>query len=296
MKIGLVQIDGRMANLALMKISAFHKTKGDTVEWCNALFEYDKIYASKIFTFSKNNDYLPINTILGGTGYNFDRLPEEIENCFLDYSIYPKINYSIGFTTRGCPNKCSFCIVPQKEGKLKVVGDIYDFWNGNKKIILLDNNLIAAPFGHFKIIIEQIIKENLIVDISQGVDIRNISKEHCELLSKIKLWKQLPIAWDFIQLEEKFITAAELLIKYIKPYKLKCYVLIGFNSTIDEDLYRINKIRAYDISPFVMIYNKKGTKLQKALARWCNRKWLFESCTFKDYLRKMKLYKEIQND
>ena len=128
MRVAIDSVDGmKYPNLALMRISAWHKAHGNTVEWFIPLAKYDRIYASKIFTFTPDDPYLPPDTIKGGTGYDVSsRLPEEIESMPPDYTIYPQFDAAYGFLTRGCPNKCPWCVVPHKEGGLRVVADIED--------------------------------------------------------------------------------------------------------------------------------------------------------------------------
>jgi len=158
MKIGLYNVDSKIPNLALMKLSAFHKAQGNCVEWYSPLFhnEYDKIYASKVFTFS-DNGYLKNDMIIGGSGWNLKcKLPEEIEHIYPDYSLYPKCDYSMGFLTRGCIRSCDYCIVPRKEGTIRKNADYFEFTKDQKRIMLLDNNILAYK-GHldeFKILIE----------------------------------------------------------------------------------------------------------------------------------------------
>ncbi|MGB9887870.1 MAG: radical SAM protein, partial [Moorellales bacterium] len=194
-RIALAQVDGKWPNLALMCIAAYHRRLGHEVEWFNPLFarEYDAIYASKIFNFTPDNLYLPPDAVRGGTGYDLhSALPPEVEACFPDYSLYD-LDYAIGFTTRGCPRRCPFCVVPRKEGTLRVVGDLYSFWKpetGFTKVRLLDNNLTAAPWEHFRLVIEQLASNRLLVDISQGLDARLMTDDHARLLAKVRLWKQ----------------------------------------------------------------------------------------------------------
>ncbi len=150
MRVGLFKADGKWANLALMKVSAWHKKRGDEIDnYIPSLGRYDKIYMSEIFDFSKRR--IPEGAEVGGSGFDLKKtLPDEIENCFPDYSLYPDCDYALGFTTRGCNRKCSFCIVPKKEGKLKVVGRLKDFYAGQKEVRCLDNNITMAPIEHFE--------------------------------------------------------------------------------------------------------------------------------------------------
>ena len=271
MRIGLVQVDGKWVNVALMKLSSWHKSQGDQVEWFYPLSgKYDRVYASKIFDFTPDCPYLPEGTIRGGSGYgNYEiTLTPEQEKAFPDYSLYPEWNAAIGFTTRGCVRRCPFCIVPIKEGRLRVVGDIYDFWNGQRKIVLLDNNLTAAPMEHFRLILNQIIENNLQPDFSQGLDIRLLNEEQAYLLSKIRIGRNghIHFAWDNINDEEAVRKGIALLAKYMPLRRIMFYVLIGYNSTPEEDLYRVETLRGLGVGPFVMPYNKKDPIRNNSLA------------------------------
>jgi len=282
MKVGLLDIDGKIPNFALMKISSYHKSKGDEVELCGPLFAdgYDKIYASKIFTFSELPT-LPDGTTIGGSGHNLlSRLPGEIENEFPDYSLY-NCDYAIGFTSRGCNRRCPFCIVPEKEGRFNVVGDIYNFWEGQDKLMLLDNSLNTDE-DHFSKIIKQLVDNGIHVDFNQGLDIRHLTERQAHLLSFVKLWKQIHFAWDFIKTESSVIDGIKLLGKYNLKNRVMFYVLIGFNSTREEDYYRITKLREWGVDSFVMPYDKNNT-YQKRFARWVNHKAIFKTVDWKDY-------------
>lgn len=296
MKILLIDIDSKIPNLALMKLSTYYKKCKYKISFNSHFGQYDKVYTSCIFTWNKNKvDILPFDNIeIGGSGYNLNKkLPHEIETLFPDYSLYPNFDYSLGFTTRGCLRKCSYCVVPQKEGKLKIVGDIYNFWNNqHKKIMLLDNNILGLP-DHFKTICQQLIKEKLQVDFNQGLDIRLLTPEIAHFLSKLKYWKQLRFAFDNMSDESAVKKGIQILLKAgISKYKLSFYVLIGFNTILKEDLYRVNLLKSLKIDPFVMIYrnnHKQPTQLEKDFARWVNHKAIFKSIQFEDY-KKYKPY------
>jgi hypothetical protein len=280
MKILLINIDSKLPNIALYKIALYHQTRGDEVirDFPLAKNIADKIYMSCIFSWNKDKcrDWEGIAEI-GGSGYDITKtLPSEIE------AMKPKINY--GFTTRGCIRNCEFCIVPKKEGKIQIVGDIYDMWDGKSKWIeLLDNNILALP-NHFRLICNQLIKENLKVNFSQGLDIRLINDDNALLLSKVRHLKQVHFAWDTMNEEIEFRRGITTLTKYIKPSKIMVYVLCGFNTTHEEDMYRRNEIRALGCDPFVMVYNKSADKSTKEFARWNNRYAFFKNLPFDKYL------------
>jgi len=286
MNIGLIDVDGHgYPNLALMKISAYHKLKGDTVEWAN-MGNYDRTYISKIFTFTKDfelgfADYGEI--IKGGTGYDIKKkLPIEIDSILdLDYSIYD-YPFSIQFFSRGSIRKCPFCLVNEKEGKIQNVLPMSLNPKG-KWIEVLDNNFFANP--NWKDSIEWLLSTKQPINL-HGVDIRIMNEEQAFYLNKLKLKRNIHIAWDMpeIDLTEKL----KEVIKYIKPYKITCYILVGFNSTREQDLYRIRTCKDLGVMPFVMPYrdfeNKiKPDQYQKDLARWANKKECLKTCDFLDF-------------
>ena len=284
MKIALLAADSKMPNLALMKLSAYHKAKGDKVERYVPLFqnEYDRLYISKVFKFSPEPDYLPgCEIIRGGTGYDLKTvLPAEVENTCPDYSIY-MCGYAMGFTSRGCIRKCKFCVVPEKEGKPRPTGDIYDFWWGQRELMLLDNNLTALP-GHFEVILKQMIKEAVRVDFNQGLDIRLLTEDMAVLLAKVSLWKQIHFAWDSMSYEDDVRRGIEILRKAMPLSRVMFYVLIGFDTTPAEDLYRVETLRGLGVDPFVMPFDKSDP-YQKKFARWVNHKAIFKTVSWKNY-------------
>lgn len=317
MKIGLIDIDSKVPNLALMKLSAYFKQLGHTVELASPLFadQFDEIFASKVFTYTEM-PILPKKTMIGGSGHSLTTfLDEDTEHCMPDYKLYPKIGYSLGFTTRGCSRKCPFCIVPKKEGKIVANADIYEFWNSDfKNIILLDNNVFALS-EQFERIAEQLLKENLKVDFNQGLDIRLLDDDKARILKKLKPLKQWRFAFDSIKQEKIFRQGAEILIKNKISKSLICiYVLAGFDEDLETTLQRVRIIyEEYGFDPFVMIYqdfsevksearefrhlkkwgrnfkelktvlNVPSWKKFNNLARWVNKKEIFKSVKWEDY-------------
>ena len=310
MKIGLIDVDGHnFPNLALMRISAYHKRKGDEVEWWWTDFvHYDIVYMSKVFSDAYSPDVPePLNAdkvIKSGTGYAislvggkeaYDKskdpdLPPEIERMFPDYSIYPQYNFAVAMTSRGCPRGCSFCHVAAKEGKCAVkVANVSDFWSGQNLIKVLDPNITALPPKDKCNLFQQYIDTKAQIDFTQGVDIRLISDSDIEMLNRMKL-KNVHFAWDNPKddLERNFTL-------YSKKSKHKqhgnygmVYCLTNFNSTMEENLYRIYTLRDLGYDPYVMVYDKPhAPKEIRALQRWCNNKIIFKSCPkFEDYDRK----------
>lgn len=287
-RIGIVDVDGHnFPNFALMKISAYHKAQGDIVEWADPLFGggYDKVYMSKIFTFSPDYPYeFDCEVIKGGTGYDIkSRLPIEIEaSPAMDYTIYPDCEYSLQFFSRGCIRKCPFCLVKEKEGHIHPVQPVELNPNG-KWIEVLDNNFFANP--DWKKSIEYLLNAGQQVKL-HGVDIRIMTEEQAYWLNRLRLKGNIHIAWDLPALD--LTQKLQEVTKYIKPHKLTCYVLVGYNSTIEQDMFRIDTLRRFGICPFVQPYRdyenkRKPTQYERDLARWANNKFLYKSCKFEDY-------------
>ncbi len=231
-------------NYALMKISAWHKSQGDTVEWWYPEGEFDKVYSSKIFDFTPENPYLPSDTIKGGTGYDIQlKLPDEIENMFPDYSIYPECDYAIGYITRGCPNKCRWCVVPEKEGNIKP----YRTWQelvrpDSNKLVLMDNNILACEYGIQQL--ENLIDSGYSIDLNQGMDARLVDNRIAEILSKIKWIRYIRFSCD----TTAQITAIESTIKFlekhgVKPYRVFVYLLV--TKDIDNAVYRDEHLKKF---------------------------------------------------
>lgn len=286
MKIGLIDIDSKIPNLALMKLSSWHKENGDNVELTSPLFadQYDEIWASKVFSFSEM-PLLPDDANLGGSGISLvSQLPFKDSNKMPDYDLYG-CKYAIGFTSRGCNRNCPWCIVPKKEGKWTSVADIYQFWNGQDKLLLLDNSMNTSN-QWFEYILNQLIREKVKVDFSQGLDIRYLNDKQAHLLSKVRLWKRIHFAWDLIGIEKAVRKGIKKLLKYQPGDNITFYVLIGFDSNKEEDLYRVETLRGLGVNSFVMPYDKFDD-YQRKFARWVNHKAIFKSVKWEDYDEKI---------
>lgn len=287
MKIGLIDVDGHnFPNLALMKISAWHKAQGDSVNWWLGFEQYDRVYMSKVFTFTPdmNTCIMADEVVEGGTGYDLkNKLPQEIESMFPDYSLYNITDTAYGFLTRGCPRGCKFCIVGQKEGLKSIqVAELGQFWRGQREIKLLDPNLLACENSIN--LLKQLKDSGAWIDFTQGLDIRLMTEETAKLINSLKV-KMIHFAWD----NYEFSTYEKLkkfrpLLKY-DSRKLRVYVLTNFNTTIEQDLERIYKLRELGYDPYVMIYEKwNAPKKIKQMARWVNNKFIWRSCErFEDY-------------
>ena len=294
MKIGLIDVDGHnFPNLALMKISAWHKARGDSVEWWWGWGQYDRVYMSKVFDETYSKDILdPLNAkeiIRGGTGYGLDnKLPEEIERMYPDYSLYPQYtkDTAYGFLTRGCPNNCPFCIVCAKEGRKSCkVADLSDWWNGQKNIVLCDPNLLACR-DHMDLL-GQLADSKAWVDMNQGADARMLTEKNIEALNRVK-FKRIHFAWDLMDRSEQIIKGLNLYLEQgkIKDPRRRCvYVLTNFNTTMEENLYRVYTLRNMGYNPYVMVYDKPHAPREvRLLQRWCNNKRIFKTTAwFEDF-------------
>ena len=289
MKIGLLDIDGHnYPNLALMKLSAYHKLMGHKVRWASAWEKYDRVYMSKVFTFTLDEQH-HINSDeiqRGGTGYqNSVNLQEEIEHQYPDYSLY-NINKAYGFLTRGCPNKCSWCIVPDKEGNIRSNADITEFWHDQKYAVLMDNNILASNYGLKQI--EKIISLGIRIDFNQGLDARIIAEnpDIAKLLSRVKWHPILRMACDTQSQIEPIIKATELLRKYgATRRRYFVYMLV---KDINDAYKRAIILRDNGLTPFAQPYidfrnNIMPTNEQRRFARWVNHQATFNSVDYKDY-------------
>lgn len=306
--------DGKLPNLALMKVSTYYKSSGHEVVLDDinkpSRQSADLIYCSVIFTWNKkkaeNLRFLYPQIHYGGTGWSLTTtLSPEIESCKPDYDLYtvdylyPRIkgimtretrltktqtivDAGIGFTSRGCIRKCGFCVVPRKEGYLQQETPISELINPRSNVvILLDNNFTADPDCLEKL--KEIHDLGLVVDISQGIDVRLITPEIAEALSKIKLLRSLHYAWDLMAYENQIMQGIETLSQYVKKWRHMCFMLVGFNTTFEEDMYRFQKLTEKGVSPYVMIYNKKQNVRLNHFARWVNGR-IYKKCSFNEYI------------
>lgn len=234
-------------NYALMKISAWHKAQGDTVEWWIPTMCYDRVYSSKVFDFTSTDPYLPDDAIRGGTGYrdlSLDQeLDPEIDSIFPDYSIYPKCDYAIGYLTRGCPNNCRWCIVPRKEGRIRP----YRHWRSivrtdTDKLVLMDNNILACEHGIEELI--SLIGSGYRIDINQGMDARLVDDTIADILSRLRWIRFIRFSCDQKSQIEPIKHTIELLGKYgVKPYRIFIYLLV--TTDIQDAADRVEILKKY---------------------------------------------------
>jgi hypothetical protein len=272
-----------------MKLSAFHKAQGDSVSWFDPLFcDADKVYSSKVFTFSAPSGYLPQSAVRGGTGNDLAiTLPDAIEHAMPDYSLY-SMDYSMGFVTRGCPRKCAHCFVPDKEGDIRANADVSEFL-AHKKLVLMDNNILAHPHGIEQI--EKIVSLGVAVDFNQGLDARLIDDQTARLLSKLKWLAPLRLACDSPAMIEPVRKAVEhLRWQNVTPSRYFCYVLV---KDVPQAVEVVRALKGMNVDPFCQPYRDvKGTEPtdeQKAFARWTCMKAEYKSRCWEDYRKSLNL-------
>ena len=308
MRIGLIDVDGHhFPNIPLMKLSAWHKSQGDSVEWHVPLLSghLDKACMSKVFSFTPDYPY-PVDAdeiVRGGSGYCISKqnvrevydgskdipLPDEIDHAFPDYSLYPEFceNTAYGFLTRGCPRGCGFCRVGAKEGRAsRKAAGLSEFWDGKKKnIVLCDPNVLACP--DCPELLGQLAESGAWLDFNQGLDIRLLDGSALELLMKIKL-KGARLSWDRYEDGGDVLPKLEAFKKAtgFGQHEVVVYVLCNYDTTLEQDLERIQKCRELDFRPFPMIYDKEhADPVYKKLQRWCNPHVFWKVPRFKDYKR-----------
>ena len=309
-RIGLIDVDGKgFPNIPLMKLSAWHKSKDDVVEWYDPMFSghFDRVYLSKVFSFTNDYQY-PINAdmiIRGGTGYCINlkdgkemfescknhNLPNEIEHIYPDYSIYPDLtkDTAFGFLTRGCPRGCDFCIVGKKEAQRSFkVADLNEFWNGQRKIVICDPNILAC--NDWRELLQQLINSGSEIDFNQGLDIRLMTEEKAEMLNNVR-YKEIRFAWDRYQDKQLILSKLQLFLSLTKnnpnAHKKIVYTIVNYDTTIEQDLERIYILRDLGFWPYVMIYDKTHCKkVYKDMQRWVNNRFVFGKVkNFEDYQR-----------
>lgn len=308
MKVGLIDVDGHnFPNIPLMKLSAWHKNIGDSVEWYNPLFSghMDRVYMSKVFSFTQDYEYFidADEVIRGGSGYCIETvdgreiyhkerdtvLPPEIEHIYPDYDLYPELckDTAYGFLTRGCPRGCDFCHVEAKEGRCShKVADLSEFWRGQKNIVLCDPNLIACK--DWKELVQQLIDSKAKVNINQGIDIRIMNDEKAEKIGQLRV-DSVHFVWDRYE-DKDLIVPKFKMFKEITGWrarKTSVFVLTNFNTTIEQDLERIYTLRDLDYDPYVMVYDKQHTNSRdtvRLLQRYVNNRKIFKTIKrFEDY-------------
>ena len=293
MKFGFLQVDGKLPNLALMQICGFHEAMLQECEWYKGpLFahEYAMVYASKIFSFSRMPE-LPVHSMIGGTGIDFtNALPEAFATAEPSYSLYPDCDYHIGFSMKGCRLRCKFCCVPQKEGKPRFNSTITNLLTnprGGNRLMLLDNDFFGTEF--WKENLETIIELDLRVCFAQGLNIRIITDEQATLLSQCRFQSAnfnhhyVTFAWDNYRDKQRVIDGIDRCVRAgIQPKQMQFFVLIGFDTTPEQDLERVTMLRDRGCMPYVMPFNR-ADPYQAKFTRWVNHRAIFKTVEWSDY-------------
>ena len=294
MNVALLAVDSNYPNLALMKISAWHKSQGDTVEWYNPFDTYDRLYMAKVFSFTPDYGFVIANVrgevVRGGTGYDIrSSLLGDMDRLQPDYSLYPAVDSrtSYGFLTRGCPNRCRWCVVPQKEGGIRPYMDVDDITlhGARPYAVLMDNNILACDYGLSQL--EKIAERGYHVDFNQGLDARLVTPDVARLLARVKWIKRIRFGCDTPAQIVECERAIQLVRQagYKGEFFLYC-ILIDF----DESYHRLSYWRKYKyVLPHAQPYrdlnnpHQRIPQWQKDMAHWADRKELYRSCDFKDF-------------
>ncbi|HEX2925057.1 MAG TPA: radical SAM protein [Ruminiclostridium sp.] len=322
MRILLIDVDGKLPNLALMKLSTWHKSLGDEV-FLNKCDKPDKVYISVLFTWNKPKVFSLLqiypNAVVGGTGWDFEvingrfvevthtELPPEIENCRPDYDLYkvsdilPRIrggiatkeskehkaveiiNAGMGFSSRGCIRTgCGFCAVRQKEGKFHQVAEIKELLNPKSKVLILMDNNLTADPDCIEKLLE-VRDRGLTLDISQGIDVRIITPEIAQALGEVKHLRSIHYAWDLMSFEDQVLDGIKILSQSVKKWRHMCFMLTCYNTTFEEDMYRFRRLDEIGVKPYVMPYNKHYlSERDHCFASWVNSR-KHTVCSFEEF-------------
>lgn len=292
-KVGIYQLDGKIPNLALMKVAGYYESKGHVVEhYKGPLFwdEYERVYMSKIFSFTPT-PAIPPNAVIGGTGIDFyNRLPPDIESHPPSYSLYQWCNFHLGFSMKGCRFNCKFCCVPKKEGRPYVHNTIEEILinpNGGNRLMLLDNDFFGGDLWRANL--KRIEDLSLQVCFVQGLNIRIITQEQADMLSRLRYRnstfksKYLTFAWDKFKDERLIKNGIEICLNAgIKPREMQFFILIGYDSTPEQDFYRVEFLRDLGCKPFVMPYDR-NSHYQRNYARYVNNRAVFNAVSWEEY-------------
>lgn len=298
MNVRLTHIDGKLPNLALMKLAHWHRAQGDNVTFSRSLsrelFEpaFGCVYGSAIFGFSRHRvttflSQFP-DAVVGGTGTDSLQTVEQhiglTEYEHYDYSLYPKFTGSIGFTARGCRLRCGFCVVPNKEGRPRSVNTVQDIWRGEpypKQLHLLDNDFFGQPAEQWQARAAEILQGGFRVCFNQGINIRLVTEEAAEWLARLPYYddqfktRRLYTAWDNLKDEEIFFRGVKRLQDAgVPPTHLMVYMLVGYDKaeTLERIMYRFERMTAIGIRPYPMVFNNENLLL-KRFQRWVIRKY-----------------------
>jgi len=304
-RILLLQIDGKLPNLALMRIASHHRALGNSVEFrrgidtTTVLGKWDIIYGSVLFSFSRPKAErllaLHPNAVIGGTGWDTTTTLSSFGIVSKpDYFIYPNFKQSIGFTQRGCRMKCKFCIVPGKEGQVSEVATIQDIWRGDpwpREILLLDNDFFGQPNWQKRI--DEIREGNFKVSFNQGINARFLNSETAAAIASVNFrddsmrYKRLYTAWDNRKDETRLFNGLQCLVDAgVPPSSITVYVLIGFwngAKITEDDLYRVHQLRQFGCFPYPMPYTR--TRELMGFKKWVTSRFDCRGLSWEDWKR-----------
>lgn len=289
MNIGLVSVDSKIPNLALMKLASLHKSLGNSVEQAFPLaaHTYDRVYRAKVFDFTADDQTpWPCEVIDGGTGYDMTvKLPIEAENIYPDYELFG-CQYALGRITRGCVRSCPWCVVPKVDGTtVRQVATLDDFLHDQDSVRLLDDNLTALPDLFIDTCHELTSRKTK--TYFEALDIRAMTVDMARALSKVRRNGNVHFAFDTPKYEAGVLRGIQALKDGGFPlWAATFYVLIGFDTTPEEDIWRIELLKSLHVESFVMPFDK-ADPYQKAFARWVNHKAIFKTVEWKDYGKKV---------
>lgn len=312
MRVKLVQIDGKLPNLALMQLASWHKARGDAVTFTRETHHdlldspFDRVYASAIFKFSSDKIARLLATypeaIIGGTGSDSNQTVEDViggEWRGLDYSLFPSYVPSLGFTQRGCRLSCKFCVVPNKEGKARSVATIAEIWRGGehpRRLHLLDNDFFGQPEDQWRARIDEIRSGGFKVCLNQGINVRHLTPDAAAALASVEYRddkfteRRVYTAWDNLKDEAVFFRGIDMLEEAgIPPKHVMAYMLVGYDKreTWERIWHRFNRMVARGVSPYPMVFDCRSTDPEryrelKRLQRWTVT-GLYRAVPFEDY-------------
>jgi hypothetical protein len=298
MKILLIDADSKIPNIALMKLSTYHKAQGDTVELLKLNLpyypnkkrscyvyteEYDRAYCSLVF--NSEESVVGQGIIYGGTGVSLTTvLAPEIDRCTPDYSLYPDNDISYGFITRGCIRKCPFCVVPEKEGYIHQVHTVDEIVR-HKKVKFMDNNFLALP-NHIQIL-QELIEKNIRCSFIQGLDIRLVTEENTQLIQQLKYMGEYIFAFDSLSYMPVIVRGLGLL-SWRKPWQLKFYVYVNKDMPLSDFVTRVDYLRGKQCLPYFMrdinCWYTEYEKFYTDMCAWCNQPSMFKKMTFPQFM------------
>lgn len=296
-------------NLALLKLGTHYLREGDEVRYVARPgpaeiplidFDPDLVFVSSVFLFNSErakkirDTYRKLHktVMTGGLAFGrpYQKLPAAIEHLRPDYDFF-ELDYSLGFSSRGCTRKCPFCYVWRMEGKIRDHAPIDEFLDDrHKRLLLLDGNFVESP--KFRESAELLIERGIRTNLNQGIDLRALDEESAVLLKELRSTnrsfanRRYYAAWDRMRDEKETLRGLELLLDAgVTASSIYVYVLIAYETSLEQNLYRFEKLREYGVEPFVMLYENEGNEEERAFSRYVNRRF-YRSFPWREYDRR----------